>query len=294
MHMIRMPDAVRESEPLGAETGPEPVDQEGATIAPSHEDIEENPWGYAKRFRFVRKSITTEYSGRPSGSIRVLDVGCGNGSFIAIPLARCGFDVTGIDFHRPSIERARGLASALPNSRFLQTTVTGLVAPLFDVIILSEVLEHVSDPETLLRNSLTHLKPQGIMLVTLPNGYGEFEIDWWIFRTFRLQQGIDLIRRLRGRNRLRPAAADHGDLAATDNADCGHVQFFRRGRLRGLFQRCSLSIAEESAGVFISGAIVCYTLARFRSFIEWNTRVADRLPLALVSSWYFVLRRAGR
>ena len=289
-----MPDMAPESELLDTSASFRPVEPKCATATPVGEELEENPWGYAKRLRFVREAITTEYMGRSPGSIRVLDVGCGNGSLMAIPLARCGFEVTGVDLHRPSIERAQRMASATPNARFMEATVTDLVAPLFDVILLSEVLEHVSDPEALLRDSLRHLKPQGIVVVTVPNGFGEFEIDWWIFRTFRLQKAIDLIRRLRRKGRSRTAQAGPQDLPATDNEDCGHVQFFRRGRLRKLFQECSLAVAKESAGPFISGAIVCYTLARYRGFIEWNVRVADRLPLGLVSSWYFVLRRAER
>jgi SAM-dependent methyltransferase len=182
----------------------------------------------------------------------------------------------------------------MPNARFLGATVTDLVAAPFDVVILSEVLEHVSDPETLLLASLRHLKPQGIVVVTVPNGYGEFEIDWWIFRTFRLQKAIDLVGRLRRGSLPRSTSVSPEDMPATDNLDCGHLQFFRLGRLRKLFERCALAIAKESAGSFLSGAIVCYTLARYRSFIEWNVRIADRLPLALVSSWYFVLRRVNR
>jgi SAM-dependent methyltransferase len=287
-----MPDMAPEPQPLAASAGFPPLEAESAPDALLlAEEVEENPWGYTKRLRFVKEAITSEYPGRPPGSIRVLDVGCGNGSLMAIPLARFGFELTGIDLHRPSIEHAQRLASAMPNARFMEATVTDLVAPHFDVIILSEVLEHVSDPEALLLDSLRHLKPLGIAVVTVPNGYGEFEIDWWIFRTFRLQRAIDLIRRLRGRDATRSVAPDPRDLPATDNYECGHVQSFRRGRLRKLFQACSLAIAKESAGTFICGAIVCYTLARYRGFIEWNVRVADRLPLALVSSWYFVLRR---
>ena len=294
MHLTSVPDKSPDSERLDTSAGVRPLGQGSAPVVPLHEEIQENPWGYAKRFRFVKESITAEYPGRPSGSIRVLDVGCGNGSFIAIPLARYGFQVTGVDLHRPSIEHARRLACATRNAQFIETKVTDLTAPPFDVIILSEVLEHLGDPEALLLDSLRYLKPEGIVVVTVPNGYGEFEIDWWIFRTLRLQKAIDLVRQLRRGGRSQPAIATPSELAATDNEVCGHVQFFRRGSLRKLFQACSLAIVKESAGPFISGALVCYTLARYRSFIEWNVRIADRLPLALVSSWYFVLRRANR
>jgi SAM-dependent methyltransferase len=273
-----------EREPRPAHSSPR-----NGTTANFREDIEENLWAYAKRLRFVREVLVNEFAARSAASVRVLDVGCGNGSLLAIPLARRGYDVTGTDLHAPSIEHARRLAREIPNARFEQEAVTELSAPAFDVVILSEVLEHVDDPKALLLASMKHLKNDGIVVVTVPNGYGEFEIDWWIFRNLRFQRAIDLLYRFRGN---RASDGDRQDLPATDNHGCGHVQFFRLTRLRNVFRDCSLCVAKESAGSFICGPIVCYTLARSRRFIEWNARIADRLPLAMASSWYFALRRA--
>jgi SAM-dependent methyltransferase len=252
--------------------------------------IEENPWGYSKRLRFITENIYKAFPLRDPSSIRVLDVGCGNGSLVAIPLARRGFAVTGLDLHLPSIITAQKLASTLSNAQFMVASVNEVELPAFDVAILSEVLEHVADPEGLLSDALKHLKADGIVLVTVPNGYGEFEIDSWLFRTLSLRSVIDFLKRL-----LRPSTfhADQGAIAATDNHDCGHVQFFTRRRLKRVFARCSVEPVEESAGSFVCGPIVCHTIARSRRFVEWNARIADRLPLSLVSSWYFVLQRVN-
>jgi 2-polyprenyl-3-methyl-5-hydroxy-6-metoxy-1,4-benzoquinol methylase len=256
------------------------------------EVIEENPWGYAKRLRFVQEALASEFATVPATSIRVLDVGCGNGAFVAIPLARCGYDVTGIDLHNRSIEHAQRLANVMPNARFFASGVAELESPPFDVVILSEVLEHVPDPKGLLSGTLRHLKPDGIVVVTVPNGYGEFEIDSWIYRTLRLQVGINLFKRIVHVARASsPRKLDQETSAATDNVDCGHIHFFRRRVLKKLFAECSLAVARECAGSFVCGPIVCHALARSRRFVEWNTRVSDKLPLTLVSSWYFVLRR---
>jgi SAM-dependent methyltransferase len=267
------------------------INGDGPVAASIGQNMEENLWGYAKRLRFVREAIQSEFGLRPPTSVRILDVGCGNGSLLAIPLARCGFDVTGIDLHAPSIAHACRIAENIPHARFMEGVVTDLVSPAFDVVILSEVLEHVEDPQALLRASAACLKPGGIVIITVPNGYGEFEIDWWIFRNFHLEAVINFLRRFRRRSST-PKNDTPAELPSTDNSSCGHVQFYRRGRLKKIFRQCSLTVAKESAGPFICGAIVCYTFARSRRFIEWNVRIADKLPLFLVSSWYFVLRRA--
>ncbi|HWT02299.1 MAG TPA: methyltransferase domain-containing protein [Pyrinomonadaceae bacterium] len=241
---------------------------------------QENLWGYRKRLRFVERALAEAYPRRAAGSLRVLDVGCGNGSELALPLARRGFQVTGLDVDAPSVEHANRLATDLPNARFACLDVTELKSEPFDVVILSEVLEHVTDPRSLLASSVRHLAADGVGIVTVPNGYGEFELDSRLFRLLRLQRVVD-----------RLAKNGREVAAATDNHASGHVQFFTRRRLRQLFAECSLAVFREGAASFMAGPLVGHTLARSRRFIEWNSRVTDKLPPALASGWYFALRR---
>lgn len=240
----------------------------------------ENLWGYAKRLRFVRQAIAAAFPRREFSSLRVLDVGCGNGSELALPLMRLGFQVAGVDTHAPSIEHARRAAQSLANGRFVCGRVEDLAHELFDIVILSEVLEHVPEPRELLANSLRYLSSDGLMIVTVPNGYGEFEMDSWLFRLLRGQRLVDAL-----------AKSKREVVAATDNHADGHVQFFTRRRLSRLFEQCSLSVFREGAGSLLAGPFVGHTLARSERFIEWNARVTDKLPLTLASGWYFALRR---
>lgn len=238
-------------------------------------------WGYVKRLRFVERVVAEVFPGRAAGDVRVLDVGCGNGSQLALPLARRGFQVTGVDVDGPSIEHANRLAAALPNASFLCQDVSELETEPFDVVILSEVLEHMEEPRELLAASVRRLAEGGVVVVTVPNGYGEFELDSRLFRLLRLQRVVDRL------------AKNNGEvMAATDNHASGHVQFFTRRRLRRLFDECSLAVFREGAASLLAGPLVGHTLARSQRFIEWNSRVTDRLPAALASGWYFALRRA--
>jgi SAM-dependent methyltransferase len=195
-------------------------------------------------------------------------------------LAQRGFEVTGIDVDARSIEHARHLATGVTNASFVCGYVEELSAKPFEVVILSEVLEHVTTPRALLCESAKHLSENGIMIVTVPNGYGEFEIDSWLFRRLRLQRLVD-----------RLAKNHHEPLAATDNHESDHVQFFTRRRLHKLFAECSLSVFREGGASFLAGPLVGHTFARSNQFIEWNARVTDKLPLIFASGWYFALRR---
>lgn len=244
----------------------------------------ENLWGYHKRLRFVRRVIGESFPDRAVDSLRVLDVGCGNGSELALPLARLGFQVTGIDIHAPSIEHARRMGAAFRNLRYMCGRVEELQSEPYDVVILSEVLEHLREPRALLLAGKEHLSKEGIIIVTVPNGYGEFEIDSWLFRTLRLQRIVDAL----------AGSGKQQVVAATDNHDSGHVQFFTRRRLQRLFDECSLSVLSEGAASLLAGPFVGHTLARSERFIDWNARVTDKLPRALASGWYFALGRAAR
>jgi 2-polyprenyl-3-methyl-5-hydroxy-6-metoxy-1,4-benzoquinol methylase len=248
----------------------------------------ENIWGYAKRVRFMASSIREAFPNRTPASIRVLDIGCGNGSCVAIPLARLGFNVTGVDPHAPSIERAVELAEGIHNIHFVTGYVQHLSHPPFDVILLSEVLEHLSDPSVLLCAALQHLREGGIVIVTVPNGYGEFEIDWWIFRKLHLEALVDLARRLRGPKKHTSRVSD--SIASSENQNSPHIQFFTRQSIRRVFDRCSLQVIRERNASFLCGAMVVYALGRSDCFARWNARISDRLPPALASGWYFVLR----
>jgi ubiquinone biosynthesis O-methyltransferase len=255
-------------------------------ISPTNIVVPENVWAYGKRFRFIAQAIQKWCSS--SDATRVLDVGCGNGSQVAIPLARLGHHVVGIDTDERSITQAHQYADALPNAHFYQHEVRQVREGKFDCVILSEVLEHVPDPAKLLRESLVHLRPDGIAIVTVPNGYGEFECDSWLFRTLRLDRVVQLAKRSRG---SRESSVAPAELASTENHECGHIQFFTLRRLRQIFCSEGLDIVQSKGSCLACGPIAVYTVARIPGYIHCNQRIADFLPLQLSSGWYFVLRR---
>ncbi|HEY0322791.1 MAG TPA: methyltransferase domain-containing protein [Pyrinomonadaceae bacterium] len=245
---------------------------------PEQEDL----WGYAKRLRFVREAVKEAFPDCQPEELRVLDVGCGNGSQLALPLARNGFRLLGVDTDASSIEHALHLSNGLAGAQFLCVRVEDLPPEeLFEVVILSEVLEHLENPQGLLAAGVKRLTRDGILIVTVPNGFGEFEIDSWVFRKLRLQRIVDAL-----------AKNNHKVLGSTDNMECGHIQFFTRRRLQSLFNACGLTPFREGAASFLAGPIAGHALARFPGFIDWNARVTDRLPFALASGWYFALRRS--
>ncbi|HEY0544374.1 MAG TPA: methyltransferase domain-containing protein [Pyrinomonadaceae bacterium] len=244
----------------------------------------ENLWGYVKRLRFVRRAIAEAFPSRHPSLVRVLDAGCGNGSQLALSLIKDGYNLTGVDTDQSSIEHARNLSAGAANAKFFCQRIEELPeAEKFEVVILSEVLEHLEEPQALLQAGVERLHAGGILIVTVPNGYGEFELDSWLFRTLRLQRVMDALTK-----------GSQAAVGSTDNQESGHVQFFTRGRLRRLFAECGLVVFLEGASSLLSGPLVGHTLGRFPRFIEWNARTADRLPPVFSSGWFFALRPVGK
>jgi 2-polyprenyl-3-methyl-5-hydroxy-6-metoxy-1,4-benzoquinol methylase len=104
----------------------------------------------------------------PRGENRLLDVGCGAGSWMA-RYQSLGWEVRGIDPGEAAVEacRARGLPAQ--QSGLLEAD---LPSHHFDLILLHHVIEHVLRPVEALRRARELLAPGGAVVVSTPNAGG--------------------------------------------------------------------------------------------------------------------------
>jgi len=103
---------------------------------------------------------------RPRGT-RLLEIGCGFGFGLDFARRILGWEVLGLD---PSPAAAAGrVRLGLPiESRYLETDEPGL-RDRFDVVMASEVIEHVLSPPTLLKAFRSALREGGTLVLTTPN-----------------------------------------------------------------------------------------------------------------------------
>ena len=96
---------------------------------------------------------------------RILDLGCDDGS-LGERLRLCGHEVTGVDLHKHE-----GVGARL--DRFVEADLDqGIpddVGTGYDVVLAADVLEHVRDPERLLRSTRGLLAPGGTVVTSVPN-----------------------------------------------------------------------------------------------------------------------------
>jgi 2-polyprenyl-3-methyl-5-hydroxy-6-metoxy-1,4-benzoquinol methylase len=244
--------------------------------------IQENLWGYGKRLRFVDQAMQREFPGRKRCELTVLDLGCGNGSQLAIPLADAGYRVTAMDPHWPSIERGRRLSSAV---NFLHGVVSDLSLSKFDCVIISEVLEHLAAPEALLGMAIPHLTESGILIITVPNGYGEFELDRGLYQALHVDKLVAWLWSVFKGDQYEEVIGGSDD-------ESPHIQRFTLPRLRKIFKRNRLWLVEARGTSLASGPFVLHLLGRFETFVRLNAAIVDRLPLWLAGGWMFCLRLA--
>jgi 2-polyprenyl-6-hydroxyphenyl methylase/3-demethylubiquinone-9 3-methyltransferase len=109
---------------------------------------------------------------RPFEGLRLLDIGCGGG-LLCEPMARLGFQVTGVDASTRNIGVARAHAEAQGlRIDYRADTAEALLAAgeaPFDVVLNMEVIEHVADPGHFLRDCVALTAPGGFMIVATLN-----------------------------------------------------------------------------------------------------------------------------
>ncbi|MGM0563437.1 MAG: bifunctional 2-polyprenyl-6-hydroxyphenol methylase/3-demethylubiquinol 3-O-methyltransferase UbiG [Pseudomonadota bacterium] len=103
---------------------------------------------------------------------RVLDVGCGGG-ILAEALSAAGADVSGLDLSSEALRAARLHARESGEPvEYLEQSVESLAeerAGQYDVVTCMEMLEHVPDPESVIRACAQLVKPGGDVVMSTLN-----------------------------------------------------------------------------------------------------------------------------
>ena len=160
----------------------------------------ENIYGHMKRLHWIISRINKRDI--------IVEVGCGTGYMISLQLAKLGYTICGVDLHKKSIAFGKELfcRDGLDPGTLGVMDISELDV-LADVIIASETLEHIPDSELgeSLKTMCGRLKPGGRLLVTVPNGYGWFELEsfvWfkckigWLLQFLKIARIIDIIKHL--------------------------------------------------------------------------------------------------
>lgn len=165
---------------------------------------------YDDRYEFFEGAL-------PAGKREILDIGCGPGYFLKRGLDR-GWRCLGIEPSKQAGAHAKGLGVDVMNAFFDEGLATGLRRK-FDAIHLSEVLEHVPDPASILRLARGLLNDAGVLCAVVPNDYSPVQ------RVLREKLGF------------KPywLAPPH------------HINYFSFSSLSGLFEKTGFKVIEKTS-----------------------------------------------
>lgn len=169
----------------------------------------------------------------PPGSVqRCLDVGCSFGFALDFSRYAFGWEVLGVD---PSpLAAAGGAALGLPVSRSYFSAGLDLGPEPFDLVLCSEILEHLAEPHALLAALRERLSPGGLLVLSTPN--------------------LTIVRRETEEGALARALSaglhlvlyDHGALALVlAKAGFSHVRIEESPETLRAFAACSPSVLER-------------------------------------------------
>lgn len=142
-------------------------------LAPRLVAVEERNWHLQSRMALVLETIRDRAprTGAGGGAPRVLDVGCGTG-FLLEQLAGLGWSGVGVDLSPESVAHATRRLEEMGAGDRLTAVVGSAYEPpegSFELITLTDVLEHLEDPRACLRALRERLAPGGLLVISTPN-----------------------------------------------------------------------------------------------------------------------------
>lgn len=135
-----------------------------------------NPFVLGRYLKII--SIIKQHFGLPLEDKIVLDVGCGDG-VLASMLSQQGFQSSGIDYSHEAIKFAKLKTKDEKKIDFVQGSAYALPWPddTFDIIVSSEVIEHLTDISTFLKEMIRVVKTDGIIVISTPIRFTELPLD---------------------------------------------------------------------------------------------------------------------
>ncbi len=148
----------------------------------------------------------------------VLELGCATG-YVSELLARNGCVVTGVEIDSDAAKTAEEHCHIVLTGDLSDPSLLESLEGPFDVILCGDIIEHLTDPMTLLKRLQTCLKPGGYILVSLPN------VAYWRMR-FDLLMG-------------------NFDYTETGLLDYTHLRFFTVNSFYRFADKCGYQVAEK-------------------------------------------------
>lgn len=207
---------------------------------------------------------------------RVLDVGAGFGRHV-FECARRGARVVALDYAADEVVQTKDTLAAMvevgeiPADRLIgvlrgDATRLPFADDSFDIVITSEVLEHIQDDVTAIAEMVRVLKPGGRFAATVP-AWGPEVVNWKLSDEYHAPKSVGGHVRIYTATELRAKLATAGlDVDGSHRAHALHSPYW--------WLKCAVGPRNDDHPMVV----------RYRKFLEWDiieqprsTRVAERV-----------------
>jgi SAM-dependent methyltransferase len=222
---------------------------------------------------------TIERLREPGKQARVLDVGAGTGN-VTIPLGLIdNSEILGIDIHQPTLDIAIA-ANKLDNVKFRFQYLQDCPLQGYRFIILTEVLEHIDIYPEILDYLAKNGDKDMQLMITVPNGWGPFEIAMqplYLMRKMGLNNFILKVKRVLGKKE-----------PYSQNYETPHVNFFTVPRMKRELAPLGLEVLEVKKAYVFAPIIETYLpFIPLKTIAKIDQKLANILPTFMASGFYF-------
>jgi SAM-dependent methyltransferase len=221
--------------------------------------------------------------------MRVLDAGCGSGRHLCEAFRTPGVEVAGADLNWVDLCKTKGFLSLMAREKpgtWIVTNADILSLPYadgsFDVVVCSEVLEHLPDSAAAVRELVRVLKPGGDLVVTVPRFFPE-RVCWVLSAAYHHEAGGHI--RIYKKGELLSLLEEAG-------TRCWRIRYRHGLHAPYWWLRCLVGHKNERSG----------PVRLYRRFLEWDimrhpplTTMMDKILNPLIGkSIIFYLKKGYR
>jgi ubiquinone/menaquinone biosynthesis C-methylase UbiE len=187
----------------------------------------------------------------------VLDAGCGTGRHLREMTQLPDLKIIGLDKNDRELREAYASLQGIPNAHpdnclVMKADIRKLpfAAASFDCVICSEVLEHIPEHHAALKELVRVLKPQGVIVISVPRYYPE-RICWLISPAYHNSEGGHI--RIYRKKKLAQMLAGQG-------INCWKINYKHALHAPYWWLKCLVGLKNEE-----------YWLVRYyKEFLEWD------------------------
>ncbi|HKJ36344.1 MAG TPA: class I SAM-dependent methyltransferase [Solirubrobacterales bacterium] len=184
-------------------------------------------WLHTERRERISRALRESAAG--GRTERALEIGPGAGPYLPLLSELYGM-VTASDIERAHLDFLADDLAGLPNLELVEDDITASrLEPGFDLVLCSEVIEHVEHPAAVLSGIRALLRPGGTLILSTPQPHSTVEL---VGRVALLPGIIELVRAIY-REPVLPT---------------GHISLLDRGEMGAMLGAAGFSVRESAIG----------------------------------------------